>query len=76
MVPDGSGRRGVVDFPDFSLSDVQLLAVGVGEMESKYRTAFLLEFVIVSVFTCLVFPCVFILISFLHLFCSFGNEGP
>ena len=77
MVPEGSGSRGVVDLPDLSRSDLQLLAVGVGvRWKASTRTAFLREFVIVSVFPCLVFRCVFILIPFLHLFCSFGNQGP
>ena len=77
MVPEGSGSRGVVDLPDLSRSDLQLLAVGVGvRWKASIRTVFLREFVIVSVFPCLVFRCVFILIPFLHLFCSFGNQGP
>ena len=77
MVPEGSGSRGVVDLLDLSRSDLQLLAVGVGvRWKASIRTAFLREFVTVSVFPCLVFRCVFILIPFLHLFCSFGNQGP
>ena len=30
MVPEGSGSGGVLDLPDLSRSDLQLLAVGVG----------------------------------------------